>query len=112
MIVAALRYYHGRAVEVLAYCVMPDHVHLLVSLAAEGKPLAGWIADLKRWTAQQARRSGQDILRWQPGFFEHVVRKNEDVAEIALYVLANPVRADLCLDWREYRWSGSLAWEL
>jgi len=110
-VVAALVHYHGVSVDVLTYCVMPDHVHVLVGLAHDGKPLSGWVADLKRWTVHQARKGGLS-LRWQPGFYEHVVRKSEDVAAISGYILANPVRAGLAEEWRAYRWCGSLAWEL
>ena len=111
-VVSALVHYHGVSVDVLAYCLMPDHIHLLVSLARDGKPLARVdAADFKRWTAHEARRSGVG-LRWQSGFYEHIVRRNEDVAVIARYILANPVRARLAEEWGAYRWCGSLAWEL
>jgi REP element-mobilizing transposase RayT len=110
LVVAALRFYQASFVDVLAYCVMPDHVHIVVSLRSGDRSLSRWVGDLKRWTTLEARRVGCE-LRWQSGFFEHVVREYEDLRSIGFYVLANPVRAGLAEDWRRYRWCGSFVWE-
>jgi len=32
---------------------------------------------------------------WQDGFHDHAIRKEEDLADIARYVVANPLRAGL-----------------
>jgi hypothetical protein len=32
---------------------------------------------------------------WQPGFHDHAVRREEDLAELARYIIENPVRARL-----------------
>jgi putative transposase len=112
IVISALRFYHSRNVAVLTYCLMPDHLHVLASLVEGGRSLSRWVADFKRWTTREAKKLRGAKLRWQPGFYEHVVRRNEDVTELARYILANPVRAGLTDDWRAYRWSGSLAWEL
>jgi len=105
-VLAALHHHHARTAEILTFCVMPDHVHLLVSFRVEGTTLSRWVGDLKRWLARQLR------VKWQPGFYEHVVRKDEDLRVIAEYILANPVRAGLAADWRQHRRAGSLAWDL
>jgi REP element-mobilizing transposase RayT len=34
-------------------------------------------------------------LIWQPGFHDHALRHDDDVAEIARYIVANPLRAGL-----------------
>jgi putative transposase len=112
LIVEALKFHHGRKAEVLAYCVMPDHFHVLVAFRVEGVALSRWVGDFKRWVGRRARLELGVQLEWQPSFFEHVVRKDEDLLVIARYILANPVRAGLVQDWKTYPWSGSLAWRL
>jgi REP element-mobilizing transposase RayT len=111
-IVEALRFHQDLTAEILAYCIMPDHVHLLLSLRGEGKHLARLIGDFKRWVGREYQRRTAQELHWQSGFFEHVVRSHEDLRAIAEYILANPVRAGLAASWRDYRWCGSLSWQL
>ena len=44
---------------------------------------------------------------WQDGYFERVLRSDEEYLPIAAYILANPVRADLCASIGEYPFSGA-----
>jgi hypothetical protein len=44
---------------------------------------------------------------WQEGYFDHVVRQDEDLVGIAAYIIANPIRAGLCRESSEYPYSGS-----
>jgi len=110
--VDALRFYHGKSVEVLAYCVMPDHVHLLVRIAEGGPSLSRWIGDFKRWVSRAVRKQLELELTWQPGFFERVIRDTEDLVEAARYVVGNPVRAGLAGNPQDYFWSGSFVYDL
>ena len=77
---------------ILAYCVMPDHVHLLVEGITES-------ADLRRFAANAKQRpGGAYALRyggplWQEGFYDRVLRRSEDAKSVARYLLANPVRS-------------------
>ena len=49
---------------------------------------------------------------WQTSFYDHFLRKEEDVRDVVMYVLHNPVRKGLVSEWREYPYSGSLVYEL
>jgi REP element-mobilizing transposase RayT len=88
-----------------AYVIMPNHVHLLVSLVGDalvrtcGNSLAppsgslGWyIGRLKAIVAARARRAGliggQSL--WQRGFHDHVVRNDREYAAITAYIEGNP----------------------
>lgn len=94
---------------VLAYCFMPDHVHLLV----EGLQAS---SDLRRLMARWKQRTGYDHSRatgerlWQGGFFDHVLREEEDRLSVAAYILANPVRAGLVTHPSDYPSWGSSVW--
>lgn len=77
----------GRA-ETLCYVVMPDHLHWLMVLH-QGK-LSDAVRLLK---GRSARAIGHAV--WQANYFDHAVRKDEDVRKIARYIVANPLRANL-----------------
>jgi putative transposase len=94
---------------VLAYCFMPDHLHLLVEAEADDADLMKFAHAVKQRTGYQHRRISPDVL-WQQGYFEHVLRDDEMVPVVARYILANPVRAGLCIEPQDYPFAGSLVW--
>ena len=49
---------------------------------------------------------------WQRSFHDRALRSEEDVRQVANYILMNPVRAGLVDEPSEYLLSGSLEWEL
>ena len=78
----------------LAWVVMPDHFHWLISLEK------GSLADLMRQVKSKSTRmvnavSGRQGRLWQPGFHDHAVRREESLEGIARYIVANPLRAGL-----------------
>ena len=73
----------------LAFVVMPDHMHWLMQLGADAS-LVKVVGGVKAVTAHGI---GRRI--WQDGFHDHALRQEEDLAEVARYIVANPVRAGL-----------------
>ncbi len=95
-VVAEMRALHDeRAVDSLAWVVMPDHVHWLFQL---GKYM-DLSAAVKLFKARSARRVNSYLNRrgalWQKAFFDHAVRREESAKDIARYIIANPLRAGL-----------------
>ena len=79
----------------LAYVVMPDHVHWMIQLTAQGE-LSEIVARTKGRSARRINRSNSEFGRiWQPGFYDHAIRKEEDIENLANYLIHNPVRAGL-----------------
>jgi REP element-mobilizing transposase RayT len=95
---------HGFAV--LAYCLMPDHVHLLlegvVGPADLGEAMRSW---KQRTGYEWKRRCGVPL--WQEGFHDRVLREEDDTPAVIRYVLENPVRAGLVAAAADYPWIGS-----
>jgi REP element-mobilizing transposase RayT len=85
----------------LAYCVMPDHIHILLRLRRLGLDLARAIATLKNEISRSAKREGR-MVKWQPGFYDRVLREHDDPRFFARYVVENPVRAGLVAKYFEY----------
>ena len=77
---------------VLAYCFMPDHLHLLVEGLSDASDMQQFVKDWKQRSAYQFARAGHGRL-WQVGFFDHVLRSDESAYKHALYIIGNPVRA-------------------
>jgi REP element-mobilizing transposase RayT len=90
---------------------MPDHLHALLEGLTEQ-------SDFRRCAKMAKQRSGaayalnsHQRLR-QKGYYEHVLRDEEDSKEIAFYIIANPVRAGLVQSPDEYPSGGSDAWSI
>jgi len=95
-VVAEMRALHDdETVCSLAWVVMPDHVHWLFQLG-EYMDLS---AAIKRFKACSARRVNGYLNRqgalWQKSFYDHALRKDEDVRGVARYIVANSLRAGL-----------------
>jgi len=76
-------------VYVNSYVLMPDHVHLIVSVAPASEVTIGnWVKAFKAMAAQHQ-------FKWQAGFFDHVLRSDESLSEKWEYIRMNPVRAKL-----------------
>ena len=91
---------------VFAYCIMPDHIHLLVNPGDPGLPAA--MRYFKGRLAAWWRRNGDGQTLWQDGYSDHRLRSDESFEEKCAYIFANPVRRGLVRAASEYRWSGSL----
>jgi REP element-mobilizing transposase RayT len=94
---------------ILAYCLMPDHVHLLVEALAD-------TSDLRRFVKLGKQRAGGKYARthlaplWQPGYYERILREHDDSKEVARYIINNPVRAGLVENPADYPHLGSDVW--
>ena len=95
---------------------MPDHLHLLVGADAEAD-LVGFLKSLKQrtgWWFRNRHLAGSlkasPTSLWQKSYYDHVVRSEEDLLQIARYIVGNPVRAGLVESPEDYPFSGSLVW--
>ncbi len=93
--------------SVAAYCLMPDHIHLLVEALAVNCNLAPFVKALKQTTGFEFERQTGERL-WQRYYYDHVLRPKDDHKGVAWYIWLNPVRAGLCEEAQEYRFLGSL----
>lgn len=120
LVARSMHYWDGRAYELLAYCIMPNHVHVVFSIGSASSirlpehPLKGQtpyvvtniLTSIKKYTAVRAnkvlKRSGQF---WQDESFDHIIRDGAELEKTIWYVVFNPVKAGLVNDWPEWRWS-------
>ena len=93
-------------IVLFAYCIMPDHVHLLLRLDEEyRRSLQQWVSAFKRYIAQVIAVHFNIKPLWQKNFYEHIVRKDQSLENIAQYIACNPVRKNIVDDWQAYPYS-------
>ena len=90
-VVSALRAADART---LAYCLMPDHLHWLLELKEHS--LATVVGQMKG-RSSRAYRAGLavDGHLWHRGYYDHAIRTDENLLNVARYIVANPLRAGL-----------------
>jgi REP element-mobilizing transposase RayT len=91
--------------ELLAFVVMPNHVHALVQGERPDTDVVAFVARAKQRPGYSYRRRTGDCL-WLPSFYDRIVRRGDDAREIAAYILDNPVRAGLIRSGEVWPFSG------
>jgi len=95
-VASALRHFDGVRYDLHAWCVMPNHVHVLASLHEE--PLEQVLHTWKSFTAHQI---GLGVI-WQREYFDRIIRSVEHFESSRAYIRANPAKAGL----RNWLWVG------
>jgi putative transposase len=96
---------------IIAYCFMPDHLHLLIEGLAEPSDCRRFIGRAKQFSGfHYAKAFGHRL--WQRYGFERVLRDDEAALVVARYILENPVRAGLVSSVEDYSFAGSRVYSL
>ena len=120
--------------KVWAFCFMPDHLHLLLEGKSTDSDLRRFISSFKQYTGYHFKKkvaqgvspeglkpcatvsnkkgvvqgfSPAPSRLWQASYYDHVLRKEEDIMDVARYILNNPVRKGLATHFMEYKHTGS-----
>jgi len=126
IVVESIEFRDGTLFDLYAYCIMPNHVHLVFQLpekdercrgnAGRGKlvenscssshPVTDIIGSLKKHTALEANRKlGRHGALWKGESYDHVVRDGEELERILWYVILNPVKARQVKSWTDWKWT-------
>lgn len=89
------------------YCFLPDHVHVMLQGNTAASDLWFAVTNFKQRTGYWFR-THQSKARWQKGFYDHILRSNEDRRRQVRYIAENPVRAGLVELWSDYPFTGSI----
>ena len=113
LIQSALFHFSEVRYSLAAWCVMPNHVHVVVQPFGRREITAGTavphaeLSDIlhswKSFTSKEANklleRSGEF---WQAEYYDHLIRNEADFRRAVRYVLKNPINARL----KDWRWVG------
>lgn len=91
--------------EVIAYCIMPDHLHLLVRVGPHGGDIEAFLHSFKSWTGRELTRRAGGVQVWQRSFHDRHARCRRGLAAAVAYIMMNPVRAGLCRTPEEWPFS-------
>lgn len=91
----ALAHFHEERCWLRAFVIMPNHVHVLVSLKP-GHELKTILHSWKRFSARKINEMlGQVGSLWQSESWDHIVRDEAALAKFTKYIWENPVKAGL-----------------
>ena len=95
---------HYPMISVDKYCVMPDHVHMILSINTDedGRQITAptvstVVGHMKRWVSMQI---GQSI--WQKSFIDRVIRNEKGYRAVWEYIENNPIKLDTAYDMPDF----------
>lgn len=95
--------------RLLAWCIMPNHVHVLVE-AIEGHSLSRMVQAWKSFTAKSInKRLGRNGTLWMADYFDRYIRDDRHLAAVMAYIHNNPVKAGLVADAKDWPYSSARA---
>lgn len=99
---ANIQHYAGRYFKLYAYCIMANHVHLLIKLNPGAPMLWKVLQDMKKYSGRKINQLlGRKGQFWEDESYDHLVRDGE-FDRILWYILNNPVKAGLVSSWEQY----------
>jgi REP element-mobilizing transposase RayT len=123
LVEGALLHFDTQRYLLLAWCVMPNHVHALIE-TREGWLLDGVLHSWKSFTSHEASKilrgvaggtpalPGRERQRpagefWQREYLDRYVRNTEHYANVLAYIEENPVKAGLAKIKTDWLWSSA-----
>jgi putative DNA methylase len=103
----ALLHFDGERCAIHAWCIMPNHVHVLAT------PKTGHVlsAILQSWKSFTAKKANEIIRRhgkfWAPEYHDRYIRDELHYHSAISYIALNPVKAGLCRSADKWRFSSS-----
>lgn len=98
----ALLYFDGKRYRLVAWVIMPNHVHVLIE-TFEGFPLDTILHSWKFFTANEANKIlNRKGAFWLREYFDRYIQDDRHFANAVWYIHENPVKAgfvDRAEDW-------------
>jgi len=91
--------------RLLAFCMMPNHLHILALGRGEDSNLVKFMQQFKQKTAFSFKKD-TGLRLWQMSFYDRVLRMDEDLNRVATYIFQNPVEEGLVTSAEAYLFSG------
>ena len=109
LVETALLHFDNHRYRLIAWCVMPNHVHALIQ-TWDRWPLAGVLHSWKSYTANEANKLlNRTGTFWFREYHDRFIRDENHFAAAVKYIEQNPVKAGLAKVAAEWKWSS--AWD-
>jgi REP element-mobilizing transposase RayT len=103
----ALLHFDSERYRLLAWCVMPNHVHVVIEVL-QGHRLGSILHSWKSFTANRANALiGRTGAFWHDDFFDRYMRDEDHLERTIGYVERNPVKAKLVDSPEKWPWSSA-----
>ena len=103
IVVDSWRYFDGSRYDLLAYVVLPNHVHVLIRTYKD-YPLPKLAHSWKSFTAHAFGQGGKV---WQREYWDRFIRNEAHYYKVIAYIHNNPVKAGLCNEAQDWEWSSA-----
>ena len=109
VVVEAIHYRNRKVYDLISFCIMPNHVHLIITPLEKEKGifynLTEILHSLKRHTARQSNLILNQLgAFWQDESYDHILRDEAELERTIKYVLYNPVKANLVKEQQDWKW--------
>lgn len=95
-----------RYFKLWCFCIMSNHVHVLLTLKPRSPVLFKVMQSHKSFTAKKCNVAlGREGMFWERESYDHIVRKDGEFWRILFYILNNPVKAKLVKEWQDWPWT-------
>jgi len=99
----AIHYYDSNYYQLISYCIMSNHIHLVIKLTEKAPDLSQIMHSIKRFTAKESNIVlNQKGAFWMKESYDHLIRSNKELKNVVNYVINNPVKAGLVKDWEDW----------
>ncbi|BCX47579.1 transposase [Haloferula helveola] len=86
----------GERYDLLEWCIMPNHVHVLIRIQSE-HPLSAIVQQWKGGSSMKINRTlGRTGTLWEKDYFDRAIRDEKHFFQARSYIRNNPVKAGLC----------------
>ena len=104
-VISAIQFYNEKRYSVIAYCIMPNHVHLILNtMNYTFHPIGDLLKSIKQFSGKQANkilnRKGQF---WHGESYDHIIKSRNELAERIDYLINNPVKAKLVSNGQDWK---------
>jgi len=108
--------FDGEKYRLLAWCIMPNHVHVLIDPQVEIKKIVqSWKSYTGRWALAYNAELGLRVpgkAFWMADYWDRFIRNEKHLLSVVEYIHQNPVKAKLRLTPEEWPWSSARFMEL
>ncbi|MCX6879140.1 MAG: transposase [Verrucomicrobia bacterium] len=105
--------FDGDRYRLIAWCIMPNHVHVLVeTIEALSKIVQSWKSFVGRWALARNAELGLGVpgrALWMREYWDRYIRDGDHFDNVLHYIERNPVAAGLCAKPNDWPWSSASA---
>jgi putative transposase len=105
----SLHFWDGKKIDLMAFCIMSNHVHLVLRLLESENQeifLSEVLESIKKFSARECNLAiGRTGQLWQKESFDRLVRDRKELYRIICYILDNPTKEGLCENRADWKWN-------